>query len=195
MAIAYTEELLAQAEAWASLPLEERRSAAGLLQLAVLYSYITGEPAGSCRQCQYSDYNQVVQAYIRQATRHLHPETMADSNYTLANGYESEQFVHEDYNKVVTADNLTDEDAEFFIGKGFEHAFVKKASAAEATEAESTGETEGEEEEPAKKPTEKERLLATYKQLHGEEADASLTIPQLKEANAAKQADLDAQRD
>jgi hypothetical protein len=183
-AVAYTEELLARASAWASLPLEERRRPAGLAELAALYGDITSAPVSSCRQCQYSDYSAVVQAYVRQASRLFHPETMPDSNYTLAPGYENETFVHESFSQAVTADNLTDEAAEFFIKAGFEHAFVKKAQP----------KTSKPQEEPAKL-TPKQQLQATYKELYNEDADDKVTSEQLKELIATKQAELDAQRD
>jgi len=126
--VAYTQALLDRASAYVGQPLSARRYDEGLTELTSLYTAVTGQAVGKCRQCQYSDYLAAVQAYIRQATRELHPETMADSNYTLAPGFENETFVHEAYGKAVTAENLTDADAKFFIGKGFKDAFILKAS-------------------------------------------------------------------
>ena len=126
MAVAFTQELLDKATAYVGQPLSARRYDEGLSEITALYAEITGEPASKCRQCQYSNYLAVVQAYIRQATRELHPETMAESKYTLAPGQENETFVHEGYGQAVTAENLTDEAAEFFISKGFKNSFVLK---------------------------------------------------------------------
>lgn len=175
MGVTYSQVLLDRATAYVAQPLSARRYEQGLAEVTALYSEITGQPASTCRQCQYSNYLAVVQAYIRQATRELHPETMAESTYTIAPGFENETFVHEGYAIAVTAENLTDEAAEFFIDKGFKHAFVKKAAA-------ESPKTEGD-----KPPTEKQTLQARYKELHGEEADAKLTIADLKEAIKAKE--------
>ncbi|WP_400190666.1 hypothetical protein [Hymenobacter sp. B81] len=188
MAVTYTQELLDRAEAWTRQPLAEKRSAAGLIRLAALYSAITGTAAGSCRQCQYSDYNAVVQAYVRQASAHLYPETVSKTQYSLAPGFENETFVHEAYDQAVTAATLTDADAEFFIKNGFGHAFLKDGKPIpQKTEAEAAGD--------GAPKLKKADYQARYEELHGEKPDEKLTIAQLIEANDAKQADLDAQRD
>ncbi|WP_324671038.1 hypothetical protein [Hymenobacter sp. GOD-10R] len=186
MAVNYTEELLAQAESWASTPLTEKRSPAGLATLAALYSALTGTAAGSCRQCQFSDYNAAVTSYIRQAQRILHPETVAKQTYTLAPGFENQTFVHEQHAKVVSAENLTDKDAEFFIENGYGHAFLKDGKAIA---------TEGAKDEQAEAPklTEKEQAQADYKAAFGEEADPKLTIKQLKAKTAQREAELEAE--
>ncbi len=176
MAINYTQELLDRAKAYTEQPLNSRRYADGLAEVSALYSAITGEAVGTCKQCQYSDYLAVVTNYIRVATRFLHPETMPDSKYTIAPGLENETFVHEGYNSAVTAENLTDQAAEFFISKGFKHAFILKPSA------------EGVEPEGNKPPTEKQQLQARYKELFQAEADEKLTIAQLKEGIKSKEA-------
>lgn len=174
-------ETLRRVQAWLALPLTKKRSLAGLDELAALYRLTSGSTAGRCRQCQYSDFNAAVVAYERHSFRLLHPHLMANTQYALAPGFENEQFVHESYSEVVTAENLTDEAAEFFIANGFENAFVKRADA--------KTETEG-----------RPKLLkadhqARYKELFGQEPDARLTVDELTRANDAKQAELDAARD
>jgi hypothetical protein len=177
--IAYTAELLSRAQAWLSLPLTDKRYEAGLQELTELYRLITGEPASSCRQCQYSDWAATVVAYVREASTFLFPETMSESKYTVANGYEHEQFVHEDYNKVVTAENLTDADAKFFIGKGFGHAIKLKAG--ENPDG-STGEVDT-------KPT-KDELKARYAELYGQDAPKKHNVAQLTADIATKEGEI-----
>ena len=130
--VTYPQELLDRAQAYIEQPLTARRNDAGLAEISSLYSAITGQPIARCRQCQYADYHAIVIAYIREASHFLHPETMSDSKYTMAPGYQNEVFTHENYSQAVTAENLTDEAAEFFIKNGFGHAIVKKAAAVKA---------------------------------------------------------------
>jgi len=156
MVAAYNQDLLDRATAYVGQPLTARRYAEGLSDITALYSEITGEPASTCRQCQYSNYLAVVQAYIRQATRELHPETMADSKYSIAPGLENETFVHEGLSEAITAENLTDQAAEFLIGKGFGHAFILKPG--HEASAEDSGQADSGPDENAK-PTERETQL------------------------------------
>jgi hypothetical protein len=174
----YTPELLSRAQAWLSLPLDEKRRVAGLEELAALYSAITGEPLSTCRQCQYSDRAALVVAYTREASTFLSPEPMSDSKYTLANGFENEVFSHEKYSKNVTLDTVTDEAAEFFIKHGYGHAFVLKPTA-------DAGETE----QPSDEKPSKTDLQARYKALFGEDAPKKHTIDKLTADINAKEAE------
>lgn len=169
MALAYTQLLYERAQAYQDRPLGQKRSPDGLAELAALWAAITGEQAGSCRQCQYSDFNAVVVAYLRASTRLLHPELMSDSAYQLVPGFENETFVDDTYGRVVTADSLTDEDAEYFIKAGYKHAFVKKTAAASV---DST---------PALGSLTKADLQARHLEVVGSEADDKLTKAQLIE--------------
>ena len=181
MALAYTPALLARATAYLAAPLPERRSPVGLAELLALYNAITGEGRSWCPQCQYSDFYALVQAYCREASTFLAPRPMSESKYTVADGYEKEEFVHEHYNKVVTADNLTDEDAEFFLAHGGEHLFVLKAGQ----------QAESKAEEADKKPAlrHKADYQARFAEVFGQEADEKLTIAQLTEHLDAREAD------
>ncbi|MGI4736126.1 MAG: hypothetical protein ACRYG7_13195 [Janthinobacterium lividum] len=177
MAPAYTQQLLDRAQAYTEQPLTARRSPEGLTELASIYSAITGQPVGSCRQCQYSDFLAAVANYTRSATRFLHPELMSESKYAIAPGLENETFVHESYNKVVTAENLEDKDVEFFKSKGLGKSFVLKskkdadaAAAAPATDGSTA--TEGgadateREQQLTEKVTASEAALKTEKEAH-----------------------------
>ena len=181
MAVDYgNADTLRRVQAWLARPLIEKRQPAGLEELAAVYSLASGQPTSNCRQCHYSDYVAVIKAYERHSLRLLHPQTMPPSTYTLAPGFENETFVHESYSEAVTADNLTDSAAEFFIQNGYKHAFLKK--------------------EEAKAETTTPKLLkadhqARYKELFGQEPDAKLTVDELTKANDAKQAELDGARD
>jgi hypothetical protein len=173
-------DTLRRVQAWLARPLPEKRQPAGLAELAAVYSLASGQPTSSCRQCHYSDYVAVVKAFARHSLRLLHPQPMPPSMYTLAPGYENETFVHESYREAITADNLTDAAAEFFIKNGWKHAFVKT--------------------EEAKADAAPPKLLkadhqARYKELFGEDPDARLTVDELIRANEAKQAERDAGRD
>ncbi len=172
MAVNYNEQILSRAQAWLSLPLNDKRQQAGLDELAAIYSLATGQTTSSCRQCQYSDYADAVKTYERQALRHLYPDLMADSKYIFAPGFENETYVHEGYNKVVTSENLEDADAEFALKNGGKHLFVKRA----------------EEKAPAStsKLTEKQQAVADYKVLFNADADEKLTAKEIKELIAAE---------
>jgi hypothetical protein len=122
----YTQALLDRAQAYVGQPLNNRRYEQGLTEISLLYAAITGEAVGTCRQCQYKDFLAVVTAYIREATRFLHPELMADSKYTFAPGFAGEVIADGRYTKTVTAENITDEDAEALIKLGFGHVIVLK---------------------------------------------------------------------
>lgn len=183
MALPYSQELLDRATAYLTQPLSARRYEEGLSELTSLYTVITGQAVGKCRQCQYSDYLAVVQAYIRQATRELHPETMADSKYTLAPGFENETFVHEAYGKAVANGNLTDEDAKFFIGKGFDKAFVLKSGQKAAAEADET--TAADQPQPSARETELKKQLSTSQQALTKEKEAH-TATKTKSGDALK---------
>ena len=169
----YSQELLDRARAYLDQPLTARRYDAGLVEIGVLYAAITGEPAAKCRQCKYSDYLAVVTAYTREATRFLHPDTMADSKYILAPGYEHEIFVHENYRQATTAETLTDEAAEFFLQHGYGHAFLRKDGQPVAAAA-----TEGNDKPKLEK---KADYQARFKELFGTEPTTALTIAQLAE--------------
>jgi hypothetical protein len=186
MATTYTQALLDRATAYIGQPLSARRYDEGLAEVTALYSEITGQPAAKCRQCQYSNYLAVVQAYIRQATRELHPDTMADSKYTLAPGYENETFVHESLSQAVTGESLTDQTAEFLIAKGFGHAIVLKSGQSASTEGDATTEVETENPLVPQADLEKEQEAhrATAKRL--EEAQATHTADKTKASEALK---------
>lgn len=183
MAVDYSnQETLSRVQAYLALPLNEKRQPAGLAELAAVYSLASGQPTGSCRQCQYRDYVAVLVAYERQSLRLLHPETMAASAYTLAPGFENEQFVHESFEQVVTADNLTDKGAEFFIKNGFAHAFLKN------------GKPVGEETATEARPkTPKQQAVAEYTELFGQAPEEKHTEADLRKLIADKRAELDKQ--
>lgn len=186
MGVTISQVLLDRATAYVSQPLAARRYEEGLAEITALYSEITGQPAATCRQCQYSNYLAVVQAYIRQATRELHPETMAESNYSIAPGLENEVFVHEGLSEAVTAENLTDKSAEFLIKHGYKHAFVLKSAA--KADADKGDKIEVESENPlvpqADLEKEQEAHRATAKRL--EEAQATHAADKTKASDALK---------
>ena len=178
MAWVYTEALLARAEAYVALPITQRRYASGLAEISSLYSDITGQAVSSCQQCQYLDFLAVVRSYIRQATLHFHPELMADSNYTLAPGFQDAKFIHENRSEPMTAETLTNEGVEFFIKNGYDHAFVKKSAGKAGAD--------GDDKPELKR---KADFQARFKELFATEADEKLTIAQLTEHIEAKEAD------
>lgn len=184
MAVAYTPELLSRVQTWLSYSASKRRTAGNLAELHQLYAAITGQSAAGCTNCNFSGYVGILEAYQRQSLRHLFPETVKSSSYTLAPGLENETLVHESYSKTVTADNITDEDAEFFIKNGFPHAFLKNGKVITA-EAEAT----------TPKLKTKADFQARYKELFGEDADEKLIIAQLTEAIEAKEQEQADQRD
>ena len=133
MGVRYSQHLADRAQAWLALPLNEKRQPAGLEELGNLWATMQGLPPVRCRQCQYAERSASVAAYLREFSHLPTFTSMSDtpaSTYQLAPAYAAQTLVHEDYNKAVTADNLTDEDAEFFIGKGYVSQFIKKAEAA-----------------------------------------------------------------
>ncbi len=177
MALLYTQEVADRATAWVTQPLSQKRSPAGLTELAALWSAIHQQPSGSCRQCQYSDYSASVAAYLREFSRLQNPTTVA-SSYSLAPGYQNETFVHEDRAEPTNASNLTDEAAEFYIKQGYGHAIVKNPA---PTRHEPAG--------SAKPPTEKQQLQARFAELFGTQPEEKVTIAQLTEHIEAKEAD------
>jgi phosphatidylserine decarboxylase len=165
----YTQQLLDRAQAYVEQPLTARRYADGMAEVTALYAEITGEPVSNCRQCQYSNYLAVVTAYIREATRSLHPETMADSKYTFAPAFANEQIADGRYNKVVTAETLTDKDAEKLIELGYGHVIVKKGAAeANAAAGEDKTDTSAAEKKAKDEATTAKAELKTEKAAHGE---------------------------
>jgi phosphatidylserine decarboxylase len=164
----YTQQLLDRATTYVEQPLAARRYAEGMAEVSALYAEITGEPISSCRQCQYSNYLAVVTAYIREATRFLHPETMADSNYTFASQFANEQIADGRYSKVVTAETLTDKDAEALIKLGYGHVIVKKGGKEEAAAEGESKSTTSEAETKAKADLATAKAdLKTEKEAHG----------------------------
>lgn len=156
MPTSYTQELLDRAQAYIEQPLAARRYDGGLTEISQLYADITGEPVGKCRQCQYLDYLAVVTAYIREATRSLHPETVKHSKYTFAAGFQDEVIADGRYTKVVTNENLDDADAEALITLGYGHVIVLKPGEEAAAEGDSE---QGEGDETETQPTEREKAL------------------------------------
>lgn len=152
----YSQALLDRATAYIEQPLNSRRYDDGLTEISQLYAAITGEPVGKCRQCQYSDFLAVVTAYIREATRSLHPELMVDSKYTFAPGFEIETIADPRYTKAVTAETLTDEDAEYLLKMGYKHVIVLKPGQ-EPLLAGASEQNEGDKNEP--EPTKREKAL------------------------------------
>jgi hypothetical protein len=136
--VLYTPELAARAEAWAAQPLTDKRSAEGLLELATIWAAINQVALPECiRQCQYSERAASLRAYILEFSRFQTPAIMSESTYQIAPQFANEKLVHEGYNKVVDASNLTDEDVKYFQKIGRKDLFVKRGSAAaEATETE-----------------------------------------------------------
>lgn len=191
MRAAYTQQLLDRAQAYVEQPLTARRGTeAGLVELTALYSIISGEAAGTCRQCQVSDFLAVVTAYIREATRFLHPELMSESTYTFAPAYANEQIADGRYEKVVTAENLEDKDAEALIKLGYSHVIVKKGAAEKAAAAgddkpeASATETKAKEAEAKAKTdlkTEKDGHAATKKELTTTKGELAKVQKQLDE--------------
>jgi hypothetical protein len=129
MAVQYSEDTLSRVKAWLSHSASKRRTRENTAELHQLYAAISGGSATGCTNCNFSNYVAILTAYERQATHHFFPTIMADSQYTLAPGYENETFVHESFSEAITAENITDKAAEFFIKNGFKHAFVKKEGA------------------------------------------------------------------
>jgi hypothetical protein len=167
----YNQELLDRATAYVGQPMDYRRRE-GLAEISALYSAITGGVVGTCRQCQYSDYLAVVTTYIRLATNFLHPKLMSETKYAIAAPLAGETFTHDSYNKAVTAENLTDTDAEFFIKHGYKDAFVLK-SAGPAAKTEDAGKQEADP-KAAERETKLKADLSAEKTAH-KTTKASLT--------------------
>lgn len=182
MGVHYSQALAERAQAYQDRPLSDKRSPEGLAELAAIWSAIQGQPAGSCRQCQYSDFTHALVSYLRDFSRLQYPDLMSDSAYQLAPPFASETLVHEDYGRVVTADTLTDADVEFFTSKGRGDLFVKK-SASTATAADSSASTDStpsaDETAPLAKLTKEQEAHAVTK------AKAAETLAKEKEAHAA----------
>jgi pyruvate/2-oxoacid:ferredoxin oxidoreductase beta subunit len=176
MAAAHTPELLARAEAYLALPVRERRlKRAALDELLSLYNAITGQRRTWCPSCEYADFFKVVADYIHQSHNPLSSATMATSKYQIASGFENETFVHEKLSEPITAANLTDEAAEFFIKNGYDKQFVLKPGAPD--------------EESEAKPT-KADLRARYKELFNEEAPKKHTVEHLTKDIETKEAEV-----
>jgi Spy/CpxP family protein refolding chaperone len=178
---AYTQQLLDRAQAYVEQPLNDRRYDQGLQQISQLYAEITGEPVGKCRQCQYKDFLEVVTSYIREATRFLHPELMADSKYTFAPGFAGEVIADGRYNKTVTAENLTDQDAEALIKLGYGHVIIAKPGETLLAGASAEG---GTDDEPADEPG--NELQVQVEQAQKLFADEQAAHEQTKQALDAK---------
>jgi hypothetical protein len=179
--VLYTAELAARAEAWVARPLIEKRSAEGLLELATIWAAINQVALPECiRQCQYSERAASLRAYILEFSRTQNPETMSESTYQLAQAFANEKLVHEGYNKVVDASNLTDEDVAYFQKIGRKDLFVKRGATAEATAA---GETVAVDSE---KPLVPEADLIKEQEAHtATKTKAAEALTKEKEAHAA----------
>jgi hypothetical protein len=166
----YTPELAARAAAWAAQPLNAKRSADGLTELGAIWSAIHRLPPVECRQCQYSERNASVAAYLRDFSRLSISSTMSDSQtaskYQIAPAYARQTFVHDDLSAPVTAENLTDDLAEFFIKHGRKDAFIERGSQPAAEAGAPAGEkSEGAQVSQADLDAEKEAHKATKKEL------------------------------
>lgn len=179
MAVEYTEEVASRAAAWLAHSTSKRRTRENIAELHALYALISGQSAAGCVSCGFSHYVDLLTAYVRHFQRLADPTIMADSQYSIAPGLENETFVHENYSEAITADNLTDKAAEFFIKNGYEHAFVKK-------EKPTTGPS-------TPKLTEKQQAVADYKELFGADADEKLTAKELQALIADKRTELSKQ--
>jgi hypothetical protein len=138
MGVLYTQDLAERATAWLARPLtaspEGKRSAEGLLELATIWAAINRTGLPEClRQCQYSERAQALRNYLVEFSRHpLFPDTMLEtsqSKYQIAPDFAGQTFVDEGLSAPVTAENLTDEAAEYFIKKGRKDAFILRSSA------------------------------------------------------------------
>lgn len=178
MAVRYTQALANRARAYLSLPLTDKRSAAGLRELAEVWAAMQGLGPVECRQCQYSERHADLAAYVRDFPRFSSSDAMSETiqkapTYSLAPAYAGETLVHDSYGQAVKADNLTDEAAEHFIKLGYGHAFLKngKPLPVKKAEGEADEAPEGDELAPAGNPdlvAEQEAHAATSKQLADE---------------------------
>ena len=181
MGVVYTEETASRASAWLAGSDSKRRTRENTAELHSLYATITGHPAGSCTNCNFSGYVGILQAYVTHSNCLFNPELMLSPSYSFAPGFENETFVLDSYSRVVGANDLTDADAEFMIKNNHAHMLLKNGKPI----ADEAG-------------TEPKKLLkadhqARYKELHGEDADDKMTVAELIAANDAKQAELDTQ--
>jgi polyhydroxyalkanoate synthesis regulator phasin len=195
----YNQQLLDRAQAYVGQPLTARRYEQGLAELSAIYGDITGEAVGSCRQCQVSDFMAVVTAYIREATRFLHPEIMENSKYTFAPGFQNEVIADSRYGKVVKAENLTDKDAEKLIPLGYGHVIVLKAGQeGEAATAEGEQGTEVVTENPlvpqAHLEAEQTAHAATKQALADEKEHSKTALKTEKDAHTATKKELTASK-
>lgn len=184
MGVLYTQVLAYRAQAYANLPLTEKRSPGGLAELAAIWSAIQQQSAGSCRQCQFSDYNATINAYLRDFSRLQTPETMSESTYQFAPAFADATLTHESYSKVVTADNLDDEDVKFFTSKAGgsrKDLFVKKSQGAGKPEATDSA-TE----------VTPEHSLVPEADLHAEQQAHLASVEKLNTAEAALTAEKEA---
>lgn len=200
----YSAELAARADAWLALPLAQKRSPEGLTELGSLWATMQGLPPVACRQCQYSDRARDVATYLRDYHRFTqHPDAMSDSKYTFAPQFTGEVIADGRYNKTVTAENLTDADAEALLKLDYGHVIVLKAgaTAAPSTTAPTSPETA---------PTEREQTLtqqltqATEQASKSNEAEkkakqetstAQKALKAEKDAHALTKKDLEAVRE
>ena len=144
MGVLYSQELADRATAWLARPLtnspEGKRSAEGLLELATIWAAINRTGLPEClRQCQYSERAATLRKYLTDFSHFQAPELMQDSKYQFAPAYRNESISDERYAKKVTADNLTDEDAEFLLKRGYNHVIIAKSAG--ETSSESTADT------------------------------------------------------
>jgi hypothetical protein len=137
MGVLYTQALADRATAWLARPLtaspEGKRSAEGLLELATIWAAINRTGLPEClRQCQYSERAQALRNYLVEFSRHpLFPDAMSEtsqSKYQIAPAFAGQTFVDEGLSTPITAENLTDEAAEYFIKKGRKDAFILRSS-------------------------------------------------------------------
>lgn len=132
----YSADLAERATAWLALSTEQKRGGdgSGLVELAHLWAAIQNVPVPACiRQCQYSERVHDVNAYLREYHRFTSTSSaMSDTpqtTYQLKPEYAGQTLTSDDWTKAVTAANLTDEDAEHFIAKGFDHVFQRIGAA------------------------------------------------------------------
>lgn len=215
----YSAALATSAQAWLARPLAERRNAAGLAELTQVWAAIQGlASAPLCRQCQYSDRVHDLNAYLREYAR-LTPTspsmttedtTAAPATYQLKPEFAGQTLTADDWNKAVTADNLTDEDAEHFIKRGFGHVFQRIGAALEGVgeQLEGVGD-ELADDEANDQPTEREQELqdeleaanqkladqtasynAAYKQVGDELQAAQANYQNEQQAHATTKANL-----
>jgi len=152
------EELIARINAWLALPMY--KDAAYLTELSEIYFLITGKRV-VCKGCNYTEMKRILKAYllnpttvqnqtlIYTQTSTLNIKTMAnkDSKYQFTSAARK-QTINLQRNgrmKAVTADNLTNEDAEYILNtprlkKNYGHNIELKPSA----EAESDQDDEAE---------------------------------------------------